>query len=51
MILTTSPTVSNPSTALLERVVDTFKLVPSLLSCHLIIVCDGIKEIPDEIFD
>ena len=42
VILTTSPTQSNPSTTLLEAVLSSFAEVPQLESCRLTIVCDGI---------
>ena len=51
MILTTSPMISNPSTELVERVVETFTFVPGLIECKLIITCDGYKELSDEQFE
>ena len=41
VVLTTSPTRSNPSTTLLEAVLSTFAKVPGLDQCQLVIVCDG----------
>lgn len=51
IILTTSPTVSNPSTELIENIIESFGLVSSLLTCKLIIVCDGVKELSDDQFE
>ena len=41
VIITTSPTQSNPSTKMLERVVASFANVPLLQACQKVIVCDG----------
>ncbi|KAJ9459051.1 hypothetical protein DIPPA_06603 [Diplonema papillatum] len=41
VVMTTSPTVSNPETALLESVLLTFQKAEGLRSCRLVIVCDG----------
>eukprot|EP01063_Lacrimia_lanifica_P009869 TRINITY_DN16715_c0_g1_i1.p1 TRINITY_DN16715_c0_g1~~TRINITY_DN16715_c0_g1_i1.p1 ORF type:complete len:496 (+),score=125.66 TRINITY_DN16715_c0_g1_i1:49-1488(+) len=41
VVLTTSPTASNPSTQLLEAVLASFAEVPRLREAQLIIVCDG----------
>ena len=41
VIITTSPTQSNPETDLLEAVYSTFSKIPGLDQCHLIICCDG----------
>jgi len=51
VVLTTSPSVSNPATELIERVIQSFALVEGLTDCDLIIMCDGVKEIPDDQFD
>jgi len=45
--LTTSPTVSNPTTDLIEKVIDSFNFGVDLIKCELIIVCDGVKEVSD----
>ena len=50
IIVTTSPTRSNPSTELLETVVETFNKVPGLIACKMIVMCDGVKELSDEQF-
>ena len=41
VVITTSPTRSNPSTKMLELVVNSLDLVPHLQSCRKVIVCDG----------
>ena len=41
VVVTTSPARCNPSLEMLETVVDSFKLVPGLEACRLIVVCDG----------
>ena len=41
VVITTSPTRSNPSTKMLEFVVASFDLVPHLQACRKVIVCDG----------
>ena len=41
VVVTTSPARCNPSLEMLEAVVDSFKLVPGLRACRLIVVCDG----------
>lgn len=43
IVLVTSPIASHPSTELLEKVVSSFKLVPELSSCRLVIIGDGVK--------
>lgn len=43
IIVTTSPVQSNPSTEMLERVINSFELVPGLSSCRKVIVCDGTR--------
>jgi hypothetical protein len=43
VLITTSPTPSNPSLKLLEYVIGSFSCVPGLSSCRKIIVCDGCK--------
>ena len=43
VIITTSPVASNPSTQMLEAVVDSFALVPGLTDCPIILVFDGCK--------
>jgi len=45
VVLVTSPTPSNPSTALLELVLGSLALVPGLCACRKIIVCDGYREL------
>ena len=47
-IITTSPAPSHPSTELIKGVLDSIaKHAPSLASCRTIIVCDGIKQVPE----
>ncbi|CAG9467535.1 unnamed protein product [Pedinophyceae sp. YPF-701] len=41
VLLTTSATRSNPSTALIEAVLGTFPFCPGLEQCRLVVVCDG----------
>ena len=43
IILVTSPIVSHPNCELIEKVVDSFKLVRDLSSCKLLIIADGVK--------
>lgn len=43
VVMTTSPVVSNPETALIEEVAASFKLVEHLASCPKLIMCDGYK--------
>jgi hypothetical protein len=43
VIVTTSPVPSNPSTHMLQAVVESMALVPGLTSCRKLIVCDGCK--------
>ena len=43
VVLVTSPIVSHPNTELIEKVVDSFKLVQDLPSCNLLIMADGVK--------
>ena len=43
VVITTSPIMSHPSTAMLEEVLDAFNLVPQLVGCRTLIVCDGYK--------
>lgn len=45
IILTTSPIISNPSTLLLENVIETFHYGgPEFSSCRKLLVCDGFRE-------
>lgn len=41
VLITTSPVPSNPSTMMLEAVLNTFSRVEGLSECPLILVCDG----------
>jgi hypothetical protein len=41
VIITTSPTATNPHTKLIEKVLETFELTEGLTKCQTIIVCDG----------
>lgn len=41
IVITTSYAPSNPTTALIEKVLRSFRLVPGLFDCRTIIVCDG----------
>ena len=43
VILTTSPVPSNPSTDLMERVLQSLYLIPALGHAPKIIVCDGYR--------
>jgi hypothetical protein len=43
VIVTTSPAPSNPSTEMLEYVVGSLGLVPGLLACRILVICDGHK--------
>jgi hypothetical protein len=43
VVITTSAVVSNPATDMIEEVVDSFRNVPGLAACRLIIFCDGYK--------
>jgi len=43
VIMVTSPISSHPSTELMERVVSSFSLVPSLHSCKMLLLADGAK--------
>mmetsp|Transcript_22019 Transcript_22019/g.61119 ORF Transcript_22019/g.61119 Transcript_22019/m.61119 type:complete len:320 (-) Transcript_22019:369-1328(-) len=43
VVVTTSPTPSNPSLSLIEYVLSSFACVPGLSACKKIIVCDGCK--------
>lgn len=43
VVITTSPGADNPRTFLQDQVVESFGLVDGLLSCRIIIVCDGYK--------
>eukprot|EP01060_Flectonema_neradi_P035534 TRINITY_DN656_c0_g1_i1.p1 TRINITY_DN656_c0_g1~~TRINITY_DN656_c0_g1_i1.p1 ORF type:complete len:445 (+),score=35.66 TRINITY_DN656_c0_g1_i1:118-1452(+) len=45
VVLTTSPTQSNPGTDLIDAVYSTFVKIPGLEECHLIICCDGYDEL------
>lgn len=41
IVVTTSPARSNPSLEMMETVVSSFRLIPGLSCCRLMIVCDG----------
>lgn len=43
VLITTSPVPSNPSTMMLEAVLNTFPRVKGLPECPLVIVCDGFR--------
>jgi len=43
VLITTSPVPSNPSTMMLEAVLNTFPRVPGLVECPMVIVCDGFR--------
>ena len=43
VIITTSPTPSNPSLDCFEFLMETFQKVPPLVACRKIICCDGCK--------
>lgn len=43
VVVTTSPVPSNPSTMMLEAVLASFKRVPGLAECPLVVVCDGFR--------
>ena len=44
VIVTTSPIPDHPSTAMIEHTVKSFGSVPGLLSCRIIICCDGTRQ-------
>ena len=44
VVCTTSPIPDHPSTALLDETIGSFALVPELLTCRVIIVCDGTRQ-------
>jgi hypothetical protein len=41
VVVTTSPVPSNPSTAMIEELFQSFAMCPGLSACRKIIVCDG----------
>eukprot|EP01064_Diplonema_japonicum_P037781 TRINITY_DN8965_c1_g7_i1.p1 TRINITY_DN8965_c1_g7~~TRINITY_DN8965_c1_g7_i1.p1 ORF type:complete len:429 (+),score=74.85 TRINITY_DN8965_c1_g7_i1:59-1288(+) len=41
IVVTTSPTQSNPEVTLIDAVLSTFKVVEGLDQCRLVVVCDG----------
>lgn len=43
VLITTSPVPSNPSTMMLEAVLNSFSRVQGLTECPIVIVCDGFK--------
>ena len=43
VVVTTSPVGHNPSTEMIQGVLGTFALVPGLVACRTVIVCDGVK--------
>lgn len=43
VVITTSPVPSNPSTMMIQAVINSFRRVDGLKDCPLIIVCDGFR--------
>lgn len=43
VLITSSPTHTHPSTSLIDHVLETFQLIPSLVECRKIIICDGYR--------
>lgn len=49
IIITTSPIQSNPSTQVIDRAIASIKMQPSLKDIEIYIICDGVKNSPENI--